>query len=77
MEISLYEAKTNLSKIIQLLMDGKEEAVIISKNGKPVVQLTPITKKNSKKVGIAKKEMSFFDIDLATFNSIPIDDFGI
>ena len=77
MVINIYEAKTNFSKIIQSLVDGKEETIIISKNGKPLVQMTLICKKNSKRIGAAKKEMEGFDLSLEEFNSIPIDDFGI
>ncbi len=77
MELSIYETKTNFSKIIQLLIDGKEDTIIVSKNGTPVAQLTPITKKNSKRVGIAKKEMDGFDLSLEDFNSIEIGDFGL
>ena len=77
MELSLYEAKTNFSKVIQSLIDGKEEMVIISKNGKPVVQMTLVSKKNSKRIGIAKKEMEGFDMSLEEFNSIPTLDFGL
>ena len=51
MEITLCEAKANLSKSIQSLIDKKEEEIIISKNGKPVVQMTLIHKKNSKRIG--------------------------
>lgn len=77
MEYSIYEAKSHFSQIIQLLLDEKEDMVIISKNGKPVVQMTLLCKKNSKRVGIAKKEMKDFDISLENFNSIPIEDFGL
>ena len=76
MKVSISEAKANLSKIIQSLIDGKEEQVIISKNGKPVVQMTLLTKKNSKRVGAAKKEMEGFDLSLEDFNSISVGDFG-
>ena len=77
MEISLYKAKSNFSKIVQLLIDGKEETIIVSMNGKPVVQITLIAKKNSKRLGAAKKEMEGFDLDLDEFNSIPTLDFGL
>ncbi len=77
MELNLYEAKTNFSKIIQMLIDGKEESVTVMKNGKPVAQVTPFTKKNSKRIGAAKKEMKNFDISLEELNSIEILDFGI
>lgn len=77
MEISLYEAKTNFSKVVQDLIDGKEEVVVVSKNGKPVVQMTLISQKNSKRIGVAKKEMKDFDISLEDFNAIPTLDFGL
>ena len=77
MELSIYETKTNFSKLVQLLIDGKEDSITISKNGKPVVQLVPISKKNFKRIGIAKKEMKDFDLSLEEFNSIPIGDFGV
>ena len=75
MEINIYDAKTNFSKLIQNLIDEKEDVIIISKNGKPVVQMTLIAKKNSKRIGSAKKEMEGFDMSLEDFNSITIDDF--
>lgn len=75
MEINIYDAKTHFSKIIQALIDQKEDVIIISKNGKPVVQMTLICKKNSKRIGSAKKEMEGFDLSLEDFNSISIDDF--
>lgn len=77
MELSIYETKTNFSKVVQALIDGKEDVVIVSKNGKPVVQITLISKKNSKRVGIAKKEMNDFDLSLEDFNAIPTLDFGL
>ena len=70
-------AKTYFSKLVQLLIDGKEDSIIVSKNGKPVIQLVPISKKNSKRIGIAKKEMENFDISLEEFNAIPTEDFGV
>ena len=77
MELSLYEAKTNFSKVIQTLIDEKEEIIVITKNGKPVVQMTLLSKKNSKRIGIAKKELEGFDMSLEEFNSIPTLDFGL
>ncbi len=77
MELSIYETKSQFSKLVQLLIDGKEESITVSKNGKPVIQLVPICKKNSKRIGAAKKEMEGFNLDLDEFNSISIGDFGI
>ena len=77
MELSIYETKSQFSKLVQLLIDGKEDSITVSKNGKPVIQLIPISKKNSKRIGIAKKEMEKFDISLEEFNAIPTEDFGV
>ena len=77
MEINIYDAKTHFSKLIQDIIEQKEESIVITKNGKPVAQLISINKKNSKRVGAAKKELEDFDLSLEDFNSIPIDDFGI
>ena len=75
--MSLYEAKTNFSKVVQDLLDGKEDVIVVSKNGKPAVQITLVSQKNSKRIGIAKKEMKDFDISLEELDSIPTLDFGL
>ena len=75
MEISIYDAKTHLSNLIQQLVDEKEDVIYISKNGKPVVQLTLITNKKTKRIGAARKEMAGFVLSQEEFDSIPIDDF--
>ncbi len=77
MEINIYEAKTNLSKLAQLLVDEKEDEIIICKNGNPIVKMTKIQKdKKTKRIGAAKEEMKGYNISLEEFNSISvIDDF--
>ena len=42
--INTHQAKTHLSKILEIVIEGKE--VIIGKAGKPVAKLVPITKKS-------------------------------
>ena len=76
MEINLYNAKAQLSKIVQDLIDEKEDAIIITKNGKPVVEMKSIIKKNSKRIGAAKKEMAGFHISQEEFDSLVIEDFN-
>lgn len=76
MEISIYEAKSHLSSLIQQLVDEKEDIIYISKNGKPLVQLTLIKNKKSKRIGTAKKEMKFFNLSQEEFDDIPIGDFS-
>lgn len=75
MEISIYDAKAHLSNLIQQLVEEKEEVIYIKKNGKPIVQLTLIRNKKSKRIGAAKKEMKDFNLSLEEFNDIPIDEF--
>ncbi len=75
MEISIYDAKAHLSNLIQQLVDEKEEIIYIKKNGKPIVQLTLIRNKKSKRIGAAKKEMKDFNLSLEEFNDISIDEF--
>ena len=77
MEINIYEAKTHFSKIIQDLVDGKEETIIVSKNGKPIIQISLINKQSKKRIGAAKKEMEGFNMSLEEFNAIPTLDFGL
>lgn len=77
MYVNVNEAEEKLYELIQLLVDGKEESIIIVKNGKPVAKISPISSKNPKRIGAAKKEMSGFDISMEDFDSLPIDDFGI
>ena len=75
MEISIYDAKAHLSNLVQQLVDEKEEVIYIKKNGKPIVQLTLIRNKKSKRIGAAKKEMKDFNLSLEEFNDISIDEF--
>ena len=75
MEISIYDAKTHLSNLIQQLVEEKEDVIYISKNGKPIVQLTLIKNKRTKRLGVAKKEMAGFNMSQEEFDNIPIDDF--
>lgn len=43
MKVGIYEAKSKLSKMIELAREGEE--VVITKNGEDMVRLTPIEKK--------------------------------
>ena len=70
MRLTIDEMKTHFMEAIQDLIDGKEDIIIIIKDNKPVVQMTSISERINKRVGIAKKEMNGFDISLEEFNSI-------
>ncbi len=62
MQVSIVEAKRDFSKLISLLETKKEDSIVVSRNGKPVVQMiyieeTPV----SKRIGIAKGKFKIPD----------------
>ncbi len=53
--ISLFDAKTHLSKVVAGLLDGSETEVRILRHGKPVALLTPIQPADTtRRIGCAK-----------------------
>ena len=75
MEISISDAKRNLSKLVQQLIDGKEDVIYISKNGRTVAKLTLCKDKKCMRLGAATKEMKGLNLSFEEFNNIPIGDF--
>ena len=67
--INIYKAKTNLSKLIKMLEEGKEQEIIITRYGKKVAKLVLFNEdKKAKRLGVAKdvlkeKQFSLEDID--------------
>ena len=78
MKVGVYEAKSKLSKMIDKALEGEE--VIITRNGKDAVKLTPVPKKGDW-IGMYKGQIkihdSFYDpLDdetLALFEEGPIE----
>lgn len=57
---NIYEAKTNLSKLIEYVLSGKE--VVIAKAGKPVVKLVSyLPSKEKRKPGLLKGKIMIPD----------------
>ena len=55
MQVSVREAKTDLSKLIRLVESKREDEVQIARNGKPVVKIVLIQPvPASKRIGIAE-----------------------
>ncbi|MGA1193087.1 MAG: type II toxin-antitoxin system Phd/YefM family antitoxin [Kiritimatiellia bacterium] len=53
--VSLFDAKTHLSRIVGDLVAGKEREVLISRHGKPVAKLQALRSTDtSKRIGLAK-----------------------
>ena len=55
MQVQVAEAKRDFSKLIRLLETGKEEAITVSRNGKPIVGMVYIPDVPvSNRIGIAE-----------------------
>ena len=55
MQVNVFEAKTDFSKLIRLIESGREEFITVARNGRPVVKMIPVESTPvSKRIGIAK-----------------------
>lgn len=70
LQVNIHEAKTQLSKLIQAALNGRE--VIIAKGNKPVVRLEVLPQaRSSRKIGNAKGLI----LSMADDFDEPLDDF--
>jgi len=71
MVVNVYEAKTNMSKLMRLLESGQEKEIIVCNRGTPVLRWVPISNQtaNPRRFGILKGRypesdpQSFFELD--------------
>ena len=76
MQVNILEAKTNLSGLMRLIETGKEEQIIITRYGKPVVKLVTCNEVPVlKRIGIAKGKLKSPD-DLDKYNDEIAEMFG-
>ena len=60
--VSLFEAKTHLSRLVEGLVSGKDDQIIISRHGKPVALVTPYQSNDvSRRIGLARGRFSVPD----------------
>ena len=53
--VNMFEAKTQLSKLVEAVETGAEAEIIIARNGRPVARLVPIAPAaKGPRIGIAK-----------------------
>ena len=58
--VNMHEAKTNLSKLVEALVSGAEQEIVISRNGKPAARMVPIEPAPAKRqFGFAKGRIDF------------------
>ncbi len=57
-QVNIHEAKTQLSKLLKRVQAG--ETIIIAKNGKPVVELRPLTEDPQAPAGAGNDKAKVF-----------------
>lgn len=58
---NMLDAKNNLSKICKMLVEKKEDFVVICSNGKPLVKVVPYEEKTKRPVGLLKGKYKYDD----------------
>ena len=54
--VSLFDAKTHLSRLVDQIASAQEDEIVISRNGKPVARVLPISADTNRRIGIARGE---------------------
>jgi prevent-host-death family protein len=58
MNVSVHGAKTQLSKLLDLVEDG--EQVVIERHGRPVAQLVPVRRRQASALGAMRGQFKMF-----------------
>ncbi len=62
MQVSVREAKTDLSKLMRLIESNREDEIQITRNGRSVVRMTSVNAVSaSKRIGVAEGEFEVPD----------------
>ena len=70
--VSMFEAKTNLSRYVASVVDHREPYVVITRSGKPVAKIVPFTEEVNR-IGLAEGKLPPLS-SLEDFNSIVAED---
>jgi prevent-host-death family protein len=53
--VNMFEAKSQLSRLVEAVESGSEREIIIARNGKPAARLVPIeSPKRGRRIGVAE-----------------------
>lgn len=53
--VNMLQAKSNLSRLVEAIEQGREREIVIARNGRPAAKLVPITSTPSeRRIGVAK-----------------------
>ena len=56
MQVNMLEAKTNLSRLVKLVEEKEEDAIILARGGKPVAQIVLYTQPDtSSRIGAGRR----------------------
>lgn len=60
--VSLFDAKTHLSRLVEELVSGQQDEIVIARHGKSVVRVTPVRPVDvSKRIGLARGRLTVPD----------------
>lgn len=70
-EMGLFETKTHLSRLVDDLLEGRNDCVRVLRRGKPAVQITPVSEAGQGlKIGAMKDEINLPEDFDATFDAM-------
>jgi prevent-host-death family protein len=53
--VNMFEAKSNLSRLVEAIASGAEAEIVIARNGRPVARLVPVaTTPAGQRLGVAR-----------------------
>jgi prevent-host-death family protein len=60
--VNMFDAKTQLSRLVEAVESGAEAEIVIARNGRPAARLVPITQATAgKRLGVAKGKFTVPD----------------
>lgn len=71
--VSMFEAKTNLSKYVASVENGAEPFIVIARGGKPVARIVPYEPETGARIGLAEGAVPYLS-SLEEFNSISTEE---
>ena len=58
----MLEAKSNLSRLVEMVETGAQAEVIIARNGRPAARLVPVRVATGQRIGVAKGKFIVPDV---------------
>jgi antitoxin (DNA-binding transcriptional repressor) of toxin-antitoxin stability system len=61
--VNMFDAKSNLSRLVDTIESGQEQEIILARNGRPAARLVPLQKDKTHgpRLGIAKGKLTIPD----------------